>query len=79
MKFLIVAIVLAVLANAEAAPRFKSKMVPQPRVSCHQLVLNIGGTDFGSDSDTACAAHCLILGYPSGGHCDEHQICVCTA
>ncbi|XP_035668486.1 defensin, isoforms B and C-like [Branchiostoma floridae] len=76
MKFLIVVIVLAVLANAEAAPRFKPKMAPQPRISCDLLSISIGGTNFG-DQNSACTAHCLVLGY-SGGHCNSHDDNVCA-
>ncbi|XP_078577220.1 defensin, isoforms B and C-like isoform X2 [Branchiostoma floridae x Branchiostoma japonicum] len=76
MKFLIVAIALAVLANAEAAPRFKPKMAPQPRISCDLLSISIRGTNFG-DQNSACAAHCLVLGY-SGGHCNGHNVCACN-
>ncbi|XP_019622557.1 PREDICTED: defensin, isoforms B and C-like isoform X3 [Branchiostoma belcheri] len=75
MKFLIVALVLAVLANAEAAPRFKSKMAAQPRVSCDLLSFSFGGAAFG---DSACAAHCLILGY-GGGYCNGQKVCTCRS
>ncbi|XP_066270825.1 defensin, isoforms B and C-like isoform X4 [Branchiostoma lanceolatum] len=73
MKFFIVAIVLAVLANAEAAPRFKPKMAPQPRITCDLLSFSFAGASFG---DSACAAHCLILGY-RGGYCNGQNVCTC--
>ncbi|XP_035671574.1 defensin, isoforms B and C-like isoform X1 [Branchiostoma floridae] len=73
MKFLIVAIVLAVLANAEAAPKFKPKMAPQPRITCDLLSFSFGGASFG---DSACSAHCLFLGY-RGGYCNNQNVCTC--
>eukprot|EP00058_Branchiostoma_floridae_P011041 XP_002596529.1 hypothetical protein BRAFLDRAFT_96429 [Branchiostoma floridae] len=59
-----------------AAPRFKPKMAPQPRISCDLLSISIGGTNFG-DQNSACTAHCLVLGY-SGGHCNSHDDNVCA-
>ncbi|XP_078600888.1 U-Asilidin(12)-Dg3b-like [Branchiostoma floridae x Branchiostoma japonicum] len=73
MKFLIVAIVLAVLANAEAAPKFKPKMAPQPRITCDLLSFNL---PIGSFGDSLCTAHCYALGY-RGGYCDDRNICNC--
>ncbi|XP_078666493.1 defensin, isoforms B and C-like [Branchiostoma floridae x Branchiostoma belcheri] len=69
MKFLVVALVLAVLANAEAKP----KMAAQPRITCDLLSFSFGGASFG---DAACAAHCLVLGN-RGGYCNNENVCVC--
>ena len=61
---------IVMISMAQAAPTDNGDgFVPQSRVTCDLFSM------FGV-ADTACAAHCLGMGY-RGGYCNSMKVCVC--
>nr|AWH62997.1 defensin [Perna viridis] len=61
LKLILVACLVLTLSGSEAAP--------QRRATCDLFsIFGVG--------DSACAAHCLVLGH-RGGYCNSQSVCIC--
>jgi Arthropod defensin len=65
----VLVVMFGMVCGTPIADGYDQAVVPQPRITCDLL-------SFLSLGDTACAAHCLVLGY-KGGFCDSNKVCNC--
>jgi hypothetical protein len=72
-KFLVVKILLCGRVLVHYKDLFFVELLPQPRVTCDLLSIEIAGI---AVNNAACAAHCILKGY-AGGYCDGKGVCRC--
>ncbi|XP_023715636.1 defensin [Cryptotermes secundus] len=74
MQAVILVLLLVTGSLVHSAPLEEQEdvLLPQPRITCDLLSIEIGGFAF---NNSLCAAHCLVKGY-KGGSCKD-GVCVC--